>query len=90
MITEIGRMQDAASEPFAVPLGQGDGTGAHGKARRTRLGPARRHAMLEPADADLGLGAIDTHHLARNDIRLAHEIGDEGGGRLLVKLARRT
>ena len=46
--------------------------------------------MLAAADQHPRLAALDADHLAGDDIRLAHEIGDKGGGRGLVEVARRA
>lgn len=46
--------------------------------------------MIDPADTDQRIGALNADDLATDDIGLTHEIGDEGGGRRFVEIAWRT
>src|SRR3546814_15960388 len=78
-------MQDATGKTLPAPFGERRRAGAHGTAGGAGFRPAGRHAVLQTADSDIGLVAVDTDDLTSDDIRPAHEICNEGRGRGLIE-----
>ena len=85
----VGRLGHGARQRVGPSVGDDlEAVRADGEAGRPRREAAAGKRQGHRAGADLGGGAVDRDDLAGQDVRLADEVGDEGGGRGVVELAR--
>ena len=87
---EIGTVQHPPGKTLPARLGDGNRTRTNRELCRAGFRFALRNTMIDPPNADQRIGALKADHLAADDIRLAHEVGDEGRSRRLVEFPRRA